>query len=125
MGTFATTHWNVIFAAGQSGRTEAEAALADLCEAYWYPIHSCVRRHGYGPADAEDLNQGFFLHLLEDNSVARADRKKRPLQILPFGGLEALPGGRSRPGPGPEARWRLSPRSNRRYPPGVLRTVHN
>lgn len=38
--------------------------LSSLCENYWRPIYSYLRRSGYTSADAEDLTQGFFEHLL-------------------------------------------------------------
>lgn len=83
---FATTHWSVVLAAGQSGDAQA-AALADLCHAYWYPLYSYIRGRGYGPSDAEDLTQGFFLHLLEDQSVARADQRKGRFRSFLLGAL--------------------------------------
>ena len=47
-------------------------AMGELCEAYWYPIYSYVRRRGNDHHDAVDLTQGFFTHLLENDSLARA-----------------------------------------------------
>jgi hypothetical protein len=32
-----------------------------------------VRRRGYAPEEAQDLTQGFFLHLLEHKTLGRAD----------------------------------------------------
>jgi RNA polymerase sigma-70 factor (ECF subfamily) len=32
---------------------------------YWYPIYAFVRGRGFNPEDAQDLTQGFFLHILE------------------------------------------------------------
>ncbi len=31
---------------------EANAALADLCTAYWYPLYAFIRRKGRGPDEA-------------------------------------------------------------------------
>jgi RNA polymerase sigma-70 factor (ECF subfamily) len=61
---FATTHWSVVLAAGQSGDAQASAALEQLCRTYWYPIYAYVRRQGHSPEDAQDLTQEFFAHLL-------------------------------------------------------------
>ena len=36
---FNTTHWSVVVAAGQSSSPAAEAALEQLCRAYWYPLY--------------------------------------------------------------------------------------
>ena len=75
-GWFATTHWSVVLAAGQVTSPEAEAALENLCRAYWYPLYAYVRRQGHSPHDAQDLTQGFFARLLEKNWVGVADREK-------------------------------------------------
>jgi len=64
---FATTHWSVVLAAGQSGSEAQAAALEKLCHAYWYPLYAYVRRRGHAPEDAQDLTQEFFLRLIEKN----------------------------------------------------------
>lgn len=63
--TFQPTQWSVVLRARQSGAPEAEAALETLCRAYWYPVYAFVRHQGHPPAEAQDLTQGFFAHLLE------------------------------------------------------------
>ena len=72
-GQFATTHWSVVLAAGDSGAPNAQPALEQLCRAYWYPLYVFVRRLGRSPADAQDLTQGFFAYMLERRLVAKAD----------------------------------------------------
>jgi hypothetical protein len=54
----------------------SKAALAELCKLYWFPLYAFVRRRGYCPADAQDLAQGFFLHLLDHKSLAEVDPRK-------------------------------------------------
>jgi RNA polymerase sigma factor (sigma-70 family) len=71
-GCFAETHWSVVLRAGGDD-TRAHAALSRLCQTYWYPLYAFIRRHGHGPEDAQDLTQGFFAHLLENEAVAKAD----------------------------------------------------
>jgi RNA polymerase sigma-70 factor (ECF subfamily) len=73
LGSFATTVWNVVLEAGQHDTTRAEAALAALCQRYWYPVYAFLRRLNHSPADAEDLTQGFFAYLLERRLIGRAD----------------------------------------------------
>ncbi len=73
--SFATTRWSVIAACTRGSET-ADNALAQLCRDYWPPSYSFVRRRGYGPADAQDLVQGFFAFLLETKGYARTDRNK-------------------------------------------------
>jgi RNA polymerase sigma-70 factor (ECF subfamily) len=63
----------VVLAAGGGDEARAHAALARLCQTYWYPLYAFVRRRGYGPEDAQDLTQGFFAHLLERHGLARAN----------------------------------------------------
>ncbi|MHC1769957.1 MAG: RNA polymerase sigma factor [Verrucomicrobiia bacterium] len=87
MHIFATTHWSLVLAAGRNGDAEAAAALGDLCRIYWYPLYSYIRSRGYGPSDAEDLTQGFFLHLLKDQAVARADQRKGRFRSFLLGAL--------------------------------------
>ncbi len=75
-GVFVTTHWSVVLAAGRSDSTRAASALATLCENYWYPLYSYVRRRGYGPEDAQDLTQEFFARLLSQGWIGQADRER-------------------------------------------------
>jgi RNA polymerase sigma factor (sigma-70 family) len=63
---FATTRWSLVAAA----QHQADAALADLCRLYWYPLYAYVRRRGHDAAEAEDLTQAFFARLLEKNGLA-------------------------------------------------------
>jgi RNA polymerase sigma factor (sigma-70 family) len=75
-GLFTTTHWTAVLSASQMGSPESEAALATLCETYWYPLYVFVRRQGHGFEDAQDLVQGFFAKVLEKNYFQDADQVK-------------------------------------------------
>jgi RNA polymerase sigma-70 factor (ECF subfamily) len=66
---FCTTQWTVVLQAGDRNSPGREAALADLLEAYWYPLYGYVRRQGYEAHTAEDLLQGFIARLLEKDSL--------------------------------------------------------
>ncbi len=70
---FATTHWSVVAQSALTDVPEAAKALAQLCEMYWPPIYSFLRRRGYSPADAQDLTQSFFAFFLRTKAYARAD----------------------------------------------------
>lgn len=72
---FATTHWSVVAACASENET-ADAALAQLCHDYWPPLYTFARRRGYSPADAQDIVQGFFAHLLQTKVYARTDPSK-------------------------------------------------
>ena len=76
--TFASTHWSVVLAAGESQADLeiAQAALAELCQTYWAPLYSFVRTRGYTVHDAQDLTQSFFAYLIGHKIYARADRQK-------------------------------------------------
>jgi RNA polymerase sigma-70 factor (ECF subfamily) len=70
---FTTTHWSVIAQSALTDVPEAENALSQLCERYWPPIYSFIRRRGYAPSDAQDLTQSFFAYFLRTKAYARAD----------------------------------------------------
>jgi hypothetical protein len=71
--SFATTHWSIVARSAVTNVAEAESALAKLCEAYWPPIYSFIRRRGYTPPDAQDLTQSFFAFFLRTKAYARTD----------------------------------------------------
>src|SRR5262245_56716386 len=74
--TFVTTHWSVVLSAATSDTTQAHDALAKLCQTYWHPLYTYVRRRGYSPEDAEDFTQGFFASLLQRNAVSSVSPEK-------------------------------------------------
>ncbi len=76
VGGFATTHWSMVLAAGKGESPDADAALATLCQRYWYPLYAFVRRLGHQPADAQDLTQEFFARLLEKQYLRAADPER-------------------------------------------------
>ena len=72
---FAPTPWSVILEA-RGDSTHQRAALEELCSAYWLPIYGYLRRRNHAPADAEDLTQAFFVHLLKSDFLERSDPAK-------------------------------------------------
>ena len=60
----------------------SQKALSGFCEAYWPPLYSFLRHRGHSSADAQDLVQGFFAHLLEQNTLTRADQQKGRLRTF-------------------------------------------
>jgi RNA polymerase sigma-70 factor (ECF subfamily) len=72
--SFATTHWSIVAQSALTDVPEAADALARLCEMYWPPIYSFIRRRGYPPADAQDLTQSFFAFFLRTKAYARTDQ---------------------------------------------------
>jgi RNA polymerase sigma factor (sigma-70 family) len=73
---FHTTRWSVVLLSAQSRAPGYKDALGQLCKLYWYPLYAFIRHRGYSPEDAQDLAQGFFLHLLEHKTLNRVDRSK-------------------------------------------------
>ena len=66
----------------------ARQALSGFCEAYWPPLYSFLRHRGFPSADAQDLVQGFFAHLLEQSTLTRADQQKGRLRTFLLGSLQ-------------------------------------
>ncbi len=87
---FATTHWSLVDAAkpGETSQTQARAALAELCRAYWYPLYAFVRNRGYSAHDAQDLTQAFFARILESDGFASADRKQGRFRSYLLGAMK-------------------------------------
>jgi RNA polymerase sigma factor (sigma-70 family) len=75
-GQFHTTRWTLVMASARDQSQTGRAALAALCQIYWYPLYAFARRRGHSPHDSQDLTQGFFLHLLEHRALSGVDRLK-------------------------------------------------
>jgi RNA polymerase sigma factor (sigma-70 family) len=75
-GRFRTTRWSVVLISAQSQAPGCKEAFAELSKLYWYPLYAFIRRRGSSHDDAQDLAQGFFLHLLEHKTLSRVDRSK-------------------------------------------------
>jgi DNA-directed RNA polymerase specialized sigma24 family protein len=73
---FHTTRWTLVISAAQSQVEGGRAALAELCQLYWYPLYLFARLRGRSPHDAQDLTQGFFLHLVEHRALTHVDQLK-------------------------------------------------
>lgn len=74
---FEATRWSMVVEAADSGLGPAShRALSELCQTYWFPVYVYLRRKGYDNANAEDLTQGFFAHLLEKKRYAHANPER-------------------------------------------------
>jgi len=69
---FSTTRWTLVVAAGAAPSPDADEALANLYEAYWYPLYAFLRARGHGVEEAQDLVQAFFVHLMEKKALTEA-----------------------------------------------------
>jgi RNA polymerase sigma-70 factor (ECF subfamily) len=72
----------------QSESPAAQEALEKLCRTYWRPIFAFLRRQGIGPAEAEDITQGFFAQLLERRSFDAVRKEKGRLRSYLLGALK-------------------------------------
>ncbi len=70
---FATTQWSMVRAVGDANSQSASTALQELCQIYWYPLYSYVRRQGKDANTAADLTQSFFADLLQREDLKRVD----------------------------------------------------
>ncbi len=78
---FQPTRWTLVIHSRGEGK-QAEEALGELCESYWFPLYAFARRSGWSAADAEDLVQGFFIRLIEKQLFDSADREKGKLRTF-------------------------------------------
>jgi RNA polymerase sigma-70 factor (ECF subfamily) len=87
---FASTRWTVVYQAADSKASSEAAlgALSELCQIYWRPIYLFLRRQGYAFNEAEDLTQGFFAHLIENRTYARASAEKGRFRAFLLGALK-------------------------------------
>lgn len=87
---FNTTHWSLVGAAqsDEAGRSQARAALEELCRAYWYPLYAFVRHRGHSSADAQDLTQSFLSRFIETGGFASADRGRGRFRTYLLGAMK-------------------------------------
>ncbi|MBX3747077.1 MAG: sigma-70 family RNA polymerase sigma factor [Verrucomicrobiae bacterium] len=71
-GNFAATRWTLVQRA-RGVSPEARAALGELCEAYYEPVHAFIRQLEADPEEACDLTQSFFAHLLSGRAFAAVE----------------------------------------------------
>lgn len=76
-GKFATTNWSLL---GRLEGPDGAAALATLCEQYWFPLYAYVRRKLASDHDARDSTQAFFAWLLEKNLLRHAAAERGRLR---------------------------------------------
>src|SRR5580765_8089595 len=86
---FQTTHWTLVLHARETqSEISAQKALSNFCEAYWPPLYAFLRHRGHASPEAQDLVQGFFAHLLEQNTLSRVDQERGRLRTFLLGSLQ-------------------------------------
>lgn len=79
---FPSTSWSLVRRAREAGGDEraADAALGELCRAYWRPLYAYARGRGLARADAQDAVQDFFATALRRGIFQRADESAGKLR---------------------------------------------
>lgn len=65
-----------MLAAADRGSPASHDAMQTLCQTYWYPLYAFARRSGHASEDAADRTQQFFLMLLSQDFLDRADQRR-------------------------------------------------
>ena len=86
-GTFATTHWTRVLAA-RGDSSEAQAALSELCAAYYQPVVAFLNGTGRTDDDARELAHQFFSRILERNGLDGADPERGRFRSYLLGALK-------------------------------------
>jgi len=69
---FPSTIWTDVLGAGDRTQPDHRTRLEALMRTYWTPVFAYIRTAwSKQPADASDLTQAFFVHLLEKDYLAR------------------------------------------------------
>lgn len=84
-GVFQSTLWSRVRVAG---RPEGKQALESLCRVYWSPIYSFLRRCGHERQNAQDLTQGFFVYVLQEELLQKADPERGRFRSFLLGALK-------------------------------------
>ena len=74
--SFPATRWTLVFEAQRETEPGSQAALAQLCQTYWYPLYAYARRSGKSHEDAEDLTQGLFGRVFNPEAFAKFDARE-------------------------------------------------
>jgi RNA polymerase sigma-70 factor (ECF subfamily) len=69
---FPETRWSRIVAARERPELR-RGVLEELCATRWQPLYLHLRKQGVLPSEAQDVVQGFLVHLLERDFLARLD----------------------------------------------------
>lgn len=76
---FPATPWSQLMRL-RGDAESAGRALSRVCELYWYPVYAYIRSRGHSPHDAEDLAQGFFLHIIKREDLSAVDQRDGKLR---------------------------------------------
>ena len=84
---FMETHWTLVLRArGES--PAAQAALSELCEAYYAPVAAFIRFAGRDEEAARDLSQEFFARLLAGHGLDCVERGRGRFRSFLLGAVK-------------------------------------
>ena len=86
-GVFLTTHWTQVLSA-RGDSQEAQAALSELCTAYYPAVLAFIRRAGNSDDSARDLTQEFFARLLARRGFATLERGRGRFRSFLLGAVK-------------------------------------
>lgn len=84
---FPTTQWSLLAQATLRGDASGRDALADFFRRYRGPINAFIRRRGISETEAEDLTHDFFVHVMENTTLRRADAARGRFRSFLLGSL--------------------------------------
>ena len=87
---FPPTRWSLVLKVQKGTDEVASLAFDQICERYWYPTYAFLRRQGHAPHDAEDLTQAFFVRMMDQATLARADQERGRLRSFLLANLKQV-----------------------------------
>lgn len=87
MSDFAATRWTLV-AQARGNDTEAKAALAELCDAYYKPVIAFLACEGRTQDAARELAHEFFAIILAGKSLGGAERGRGRFRSYLLGALK-------------------------------------
>jgi len=78
---FPATDWPLVVAS-RAAEPPGTGPLAALCDAYWQPVFAYLKHRGHRVEEAEDLTQGFFVHVIAHRVLEQAAPERGRLRSL-------------------------------------------
>ena len=85
---FTTTRWSLVRVSSESPSEQSREALAKLCQIYWFPIYTYIRKRQQNREEAYDLTQEFFTRLLEKDGLSSADPERGRFRSFLLGAVK-------------------------------------
>ena len=86
-GNFAATRWTLV-ARATGGDSAAQAALSELCAAYYSPVNAFLRAEGRTEDAARELAHEFFARVLAGGALGGADAARGRFRSYLLGALK-------------------------------------